>query len=97
MSEPSTDRNAPRDRRLQVVAVVLGVAVLLYSVLVVQQILAAVALLLWVFVVYLAWRFVRAHERLAGAAERIAAREEPTRPVAPDEDAAVGDDDSPEE
>lgn len=87
MSEPSTDRTVPQDRRLQVVAVVLGVVVLLYSVLVAQQILAAVALLLWVFVVYLAWRFVRAHERLAGAAERLADERTPD---------SAGETDSPE-
>jgi hypothetical protein len=71
MSELST-ADGSRERLLRVGAVVLGLLLLLYSVVVAQQILAAVALLLWVFVVYLAWRFVRAHERLADAAERLA-------------------------
>jgi heme O synthase-like polyprenyltransferase len=74
MTEPSTSgaSDERRDRRLRIVAVVLGAFVLLYSVVVAQQILAAVALLVWVFVVYLAWRFVRAHERIAAAAETMA-------------------------
>jgi hypothetical protein len=82
MTEPSTARASDerRDRRLRIVAVVLGAFVLLYSVVVAQQILAAVALLVWVFGIYLAWRFVRAHERLADAAETMATagRREPT-------------------
>ena len=72
MSAPSTASDERRERRLRIGAVVIGLLLLLYSVVVAQQILAAVALLLWVFVVYLAWRFVRAHERLASAAERLA-------------------------
>jgi heme O synthase-like polyprenyltransferase len=74
MSAPSTasDEDESRERLLRVGAVVFGLLLVLYSVVVAQQILAAVALLLWVFVVYLAWRFVRAHERLADAAERLA-------------------------
>ena len=51
------------------VAVVL---VLLYAVLIQQELLLVVWLLVTGFLVYLLWRFVRAHERIAGAAERLA-------------------------
>ncbi|WP_216824755.1 hypothetical protein [Salinigranum rubrum] len=73
MSTPSTVFGVDRDSLLMVVASVALLVVFLYSVLVVQQVLALVATLLWLFGVYLVWRFVRAHERLAEAAERIAA------------------------
>jgi hypothetical protein len=76
MSEPSTGRDdehdEERDRLLLAATVVGGIVVLLYSVLVAGQILAPIALFAWVFVVYLLWRFVRAHERLADAAEQLA-------------------------
>ena len=49
-----------------------AIVVLLYSVLIAGQILAPIALFAWVFVIYLLWRFVRAHERLADAATRVA-------------------------
>jgi hypothetical protein len=83
MSEPSTGRedehDEERDRLLLAATVAGGVVVLLYSVLVAGQILAPIALFAWVFVVYLLWRFVRAHERLADAAERLAAGGRPAR------------------
>lgn len=46
--------------------------VVLYSVFIQQQLLLVVWLLAVGFLVYLFWRFVRAHERIAGAAERLA-------------------------
>lgn len=52
-----------------------GVAVLLallYSVFIQQELLLVVWLLAVGFLVYLVWRFVRAHERIAAAAERVA-------------------------
>jgi hypothetical protein len=82
MSEPSTgrdDEDDERDRLLLAATVAGGIVVLLYSVLVAGQILAPIALFAWVFVVYLLWRFVRAHERLADAAERLAADGRPAR------------------
>jgi hypothetical protein len=72
MASPSTPAAEP-DRRLLIAAIVVGVLAVLYGVLVAGQILAPIALLAWVFLVYLAWRFVRAHERIADAAERLAA------------------------
>lgn len=51
------------------VAVVLLVA---YAVLIQQELFLVIWLLVVGFLVYLVWRFVRAHERLAGAAERLA-------------------------
>lgn len=57
-------------RSLAVALVVL--AMLLYSVFIQQELLLVVWLLAVGFLVYLLWRFVRAHERIAGAAERLA-------------------------
>lgn len=54
------------------VAVILA---LLYSVFIQQELLLVVWLLALGFLVYLLWRFVRAHERLAAAAERFAAND----------------------
>jgi hypothetical protein len=82
MSGPSTpDADNDRDRLLLAATVAGGIVVLLYSVLIAGQILAPIALFAWVFVIYLLWRFVRAHERLAAAAETIASnRRSATRP-----------------
>ena len=52
------------------------VFVVAYAVLVQAQLLVAIWLVVVGFVVWLLLRFVRAHERLAAAAERLAAREE---------------------
>ena len=55
------------------VAVAIGVlVVLLYGVLIQQELLLVVWLLAVGFMAYLFWRFVRAHERIAGAAVRLA-------------------------
>jgi DMSO/TMAO reductase YedYZ heme-binding membrane subunit len=72
MSEPSTSLGDSRERQLKLAAVAVGVLAILYGVLIAGQILAPIALFAWVFVVYLLWRFVRAHERLADAAEQLA-------------------------
>lgn len=48
---------------------VLAALVLLYSVLVMQRALYAVSFVLPLFLLYLVWRFVRAHERIADALE----------------------------
>lgn len=52
-----------------VVIALLGVLVLLYGVLVMQRVLYAVSLVLPLLLLYLVWRFVRAHERIADALE----------------------------
>lgn len=59
-----------RGRLLALAAVVL--LVVFYGVFVQQQLLVVIWLLVSGFLVYLVWRFVRAHERIAGAAERLA-------------------------
>lgn len=61
-------------RSLAVAVAVL--ALLLYSVFISQQLLVVVWLLVVGFLVYLFWRFVRAHERIASAAERLADRDD---------------------
>lgn len=53
-------------------AAIVGVAVVAYAILIQQELLLAVWLLLAGFFVHLALRFVRAVERIAGAAERLA-------------------------
>lgn len=58
------------ERSLGVVLLVL--AVVLYGVFISQQLLVVVWLLVVGFLVYLFWRFVRAHERIAVAAEGLA-------------------------
>ena len=63
-------------RRVTVVGVVAAVAVLLYSVLIVQRLLFGVTLIMSVFVVSLLLRLVRALERIAAALEADADAEE---------------------
>jgi membrane protein implicated in regulation of membrane protease activity len=61
---------------LRLVAVVLAaVVVLLYSFLIVQQLQLGIIVIVWGFLAYLAWRFVRAFERIAAAQEKRAAAE----------------------
>lgn len=57
-------------RSLAIVIAVL--LVVLYGVFISQELLLVGWLLAVGFLVYLFWRFVRAHERIAGAAERLA-------------------------
>lgn len=56
-----------------IVLMVLVVAVILYGALVIQELLAAVALVAPAVALYLLWRLVRATERLADATELLAA------------------------
>lgn len=51
-------------------AVIALLVVVAFSVLVVQELVVAVWFFVLVFLIYLAWRFVRAFERLAGAVDR---------------------------
>ena len=65
------------DRRLlTAISTVAAVAVLLYSVLIIQRLLAGVTLVMFVFVVLLLLRLVRALERIATAMEADADAEE---------------------
>lgn len=59
------------DRRQYVLAAVVAVSVLflLYSLLIANQPFAGLGFLVFLFVLYLAYRFVRAHERIADALE----------------------------
>ena len=70
-SESGIDR-----RRLTAIGIVAAVAVLLYSVLIIQRLLAGVFLVASVFVVLLLLRLVRALERIATALEADADAEE---------------------
>lgn len=58
-----------------IVLMVLVVAVILYGTLVLQQLLASVALVAPLVVIYLLWRLVVAVERVAAAVEVLAAEE----------------------
>ena len=58
-----------RDEQVLVAIGVLSLALILYSVLIVQRILAGVGVVIPLVVLYLLWRFVRAVERIADAVE----------------------------
>lgn len=54
--------------------------VLLYSVLITQQVLAGFGVVIPLLLLYLVWRFVRAHERIADALEARSRDESPDSP-----------------
>ena len=58
-----------RDEQVLVAIGVLSLGLILYSVLIVQRILAGVGVVIPLVVLYLLWRFVRAVERIADAVE----------------------------
>jgi hypothetical protein len=58
-----------RDERVLVAIGVLSLALILYSVLIVQRLLAGVGVVIPLVVLYLLWRLVRAVERIADAVE----------------------------
>ena len=58
-----------RDEQFLVVIGVLSLVWILYSVLIVQRLLAGVGVVIPLVVLYLVWRFVRAVERIADAVE----------------------------
>jgi len=58
-----------RDRQVLAAIGVLSVASILYSVVIVQRLLAGIRVVTTLVVLYLLWRFVRAVERIAGALE----------------------------
>jgi uncharacterized membrane protein len=61
--------DGPRERNVLLAIVAVAVVTLLYSLLVAQQILAWFGIAIPLVLLYLVWRFVRAHERIADALE----------------------------
>ena len=61
--------DGPDERNVVVVIVVVALITLVYSVLIAQQILAWFGIAIPLVLLYLIWRFVRAHERIADALE----------------------------
>lgn len=61
--------DSPRERNVLLAIVGVAAIALVYSVLVAQQILAWFAIAIPLVLLYLFWRFVRAHERVAAALE----------------------------
>jgi type II secretory pathway component PulM len=61
--------DSPRERSVVVGIVAVALITLVYSVLIAQQILAWFGIAIPLVVLYLFWRFVRAHERIAAALE----------------------------
>lgn len=64
---PSTDVDPTY---LRVGIALVAVLVLAYSLLIIQSLLRGLGIVLFLALVYLIWRFVRALERIAGAMER---------------------------
>ncbi|MEF8840953.1 MAG: hypothetical protein V5A62_04935 [Haloarculaceae archaeon] len=60
---------SPRERTVLLAIAAVALLTLVYSVLVAQQILAWFAIAIPLVLLYLFWRFVRAHERIAAALE----------------------------
>ncbi|PSQ10051.1 hypothetical protein BRC93_11060 [Halobacteriales archaeon QS_5_70_15] len=60
---------SPRKRTVVLAVVAVAAVTLLYSGLVAQQVLAWFGIALPLVLLYLFWRFVRAHERVADALE----------------------------
>jgi len=61
--------DGPSERNVLLAVAAVAVVTLLYSVVVAQQILAWFAIALPLVLLYLFWRLVRAHERVADALE----------------------------
>ncbi len=61
--------DSPRERQVLLGIVAVALVTLLYSVLIAQQILAWFGIAIPLVFLYLLWRFVRAHERVADALE----------------------------
>ncbi|WP_336133697.1 hypothetical protein [Natronomonas amylolytica] len=61
--------SAPDNEQLIVGLAVAGIVILAYSVLVAQQLLLGASVVAWLLGLYLLWRFIRAHERIAAALE----------------------------
>jgi threonine/homoserine/homoserine lactone efflux protein len=61
--------DGPGERNVVVAIVVVALVTLVYSVVIAQQILAWFGIAIPLVLLYLIWRFVRAHERIADALE----------------------------
>jgi maltodextrin utilization protein YvdJ len=61
--------DSPRERTVLVALAVVALLALAYSLLIAQQVLAWFAIAIPLVLLYLVWRFVRAHERIAAALE----------------------------
>jgi len=61
--------DSPRERNVLLGIVAVAAVTLVYSVLVAQQVLAWFGIAIPLVLLYLFWRFVRAHERIAAALE----------------------------
>ncbi|MFB6097069.1 MAG: glycerol ABC transporter substrate-binding protein [Haloferacaceae archaeon] len=57
------------DRAIRYAIAIVAALTLLYSLLITQQVLAWFGILIPLLLLYLVWRFVRAHERVADALE----------------------------
>ena len=73
----SSSSDGGRNRAVLAVTAVIAVLFLLYSFLIANQILVGIVVLAFLFVPYLAYRYVRAHERIADALEVRADRTGP--------------------
>ena len=61
--------DGPRERDVLVAIAVVALLTLAYSLLIAQQVLAWFGIAIPLVLLYLFWRFVRAHERIADALE----------------------------
>jgi threonine/homoserine/homoserine lactone efflux protein len=61
--------DGPGERNVVAAIVVVALVTLVYSVVIAQQILAWFGIAIPLVLLYLIWRFVRAHERIADALE----------------------------
>lgn len=95
MSELSSEPPSLGDRLRTpggAISVALVILLVVYSVLIVQQLLLIVWPLVTLAFLWLAYRFVRAHERIAAAQERATAGERGSAPIdVPDDGGGVGD------
>lgn len=61
--------DTPRERNVLLAIVAVAAITLVYSLLIAQQVLAWFGIAIPLVLLYLFWRFVRAHERIAAALE----------------------------
>lgn len=66
---PGMSPRSPRERNVLVAVAAVGLLVLVYSFLIAGNLLAGLDIVVPLLLLYLVWRFVRAHERVADALE----------------------------